>query len=107
MEIKLSTPKKLFMAIDICKGMAWLAGQNILHRDLKPANVMISSNWTCKVAYFGLSQIKLPKQILLSDNIGSPFWMAPEALLNKEVDSKVDVYSFSIVLWELLTREYK
>jgi len=103
--IKLTLPKQILMGLDICKGMAWLAGQNILHRDLKPANVMIDSTWTCKVADFGLSQIKMPKQILHGDNIGSPFWMAPEALLDKEVDTKVDVYAFALVFWEILTRK--
>jgi len=55
--IHLSLPKKIQFAIDIAKGMAWLAAQNILHRDLKPANVLLDKNWICKICDFGLSQV--------------------------------------------------
>jgi len=102
----MSLPRQLQCGIDICKGMAWLSGQQILHRDLKPANILVDQNWTCKICDFGLSQIQRSKQKLQDEDeaAGSVLWMAPEVLLKDKIDSKLDVYSFSLVLWEILTR---
>uniref|UniRef100_A0A6B2L2I7 SH2 domain-containing protein n=1 Tax=Arcella intermedia TaxID=1963864 RepID=A0A6B2L2I7_9EUKA len=100
--------KQLDCAIDICKGMAWLSGQNIVHKDLKSENVLVDQNWTCKIGDFGFSQIQKTKEILVQQNAaaGSAVWMAPEFFLGEDtqLDSKVDVYSFSLLFWELLTR---
>jgi len=106
-QISLSLPKKMQFAVDICKGMAWLAAQNILHRDLKPANVLIDQNWTCKICDFGLSQVtKTRKKIQDQDEApGSVLWMAPEVLLGEQIDAKLDVYAFALVFWETLTRK--
>jgi len=106
-EKELSMPRKIQFAIDICQGMAWLAGQNILHRDLKPANVLLDQNWTCKVCDFGLSQVQRGKQKMQDEEEapGSVLWMAPEVLLNETIDCKLDVYSFALVLWEIMTRQ--
>jgi len=107
LSIPLSLPKKMQFAVDICKGMAWLAAQNILHRDLKPANVLIDQNWTCKICDFGLSQVtKTRKKIQDQDEApGSVLWMAPEVLLGEQIDAKLDVYAFALVFWEILTRK--
>jgi len=105
--VVLSLPKKIQFAIDIAKGMAWLAAQNILHRDLKPANILLDKNWTCKICDFGLSQVtKTRKKIQDSDEApGSVLWMAPEVLLAEKIDEKLDVYAFALVFWEILTRK--
>jgi serine/threonine protein kinase len=105
--VHLSLPKKIQFAIDIAKGMAWLAAQNILHRDLKPANVLLDKNWICKICDFGLSQVtKTRKKIQDSDEApGSVLWMAPEVLLGEKIDEKLDVYAFALVFWEILTRK--
>jgi hypothetical protein len=99
--------RQLQCAVDICKGMAWLSARHILHRDLKPANILVDANWTCKICDFGLSQIQKTKQKLQDDDeaAGSVLWMAPEVLLKQQFDSKLDVYSFALVLWELFTRK--
>lgn len=106
-ELKLSLTRKLQFAIDICQGMAWLHGQNILHRDLKPANVLLDDNWNCKICDFGLSQVQKSKAHKRDEDEapGSVLWMAPEVLLNEDLDSKLDVYAFALVLWEILTRD--
>jgi serine/threonine protein kinase len=66
----------------------------------------VDENWTCKICDFGLSQIQKTKQKIQDedDAAGSVLWMAPEVLLKQQIDSKLDVYSFSLVLWEIQTR---
>jgi len=99
--------RKIKMGRDTAAGIAWLHGATpqIVHRDLKPQNLLVDSNWNVKVCDFGLSQVKLPETVIRDGTSipGTPLWMAPEVLLGKDVDEKADVYSFGIVLWEIIT----
>ncbi|GAM16920.1 hypothetical protein SAMD00019534_000950, partial [Acytostelium subglobosum LB1] len=96
--------RAILVARDTALGMNWLHLSNppILHLDLKPANLLVDNNWVVKVADFGLSKILLESKS--SGQAGSPLYMSPEMLLNREYDEKSDVYSFSMLLWELLTK---
>lgn len=92
----------LKLALDIAHGMNYLHSQGILHRDLKSDNLLLGEDMRVKVADFGIS--------CLENHSGSPKgftgtyrWMAPEMINEKQHTKKVDVYSFAIVLWELLT----
>ncbi|KAD5318107.1 hypothetical protein E3N88_18053 [Mikania micrantha] len=98
--------KRLIIAMDAAFGMEYLHSKNIVHFDLKCDNLLVnmkdSSRPICKVGDFGLSKIK--RNTLVSGGVrGTLPWMAPE-LLNGG-SNKVDVFSFGIVLWEILTRE--
>jgi serine/threonine protein kinase len=67
----------------------------------------VDENWKVKVADFGLSSVKSLDEDgnRVTGAVGSPFYMAPEVLVDKEYDDKADVYSFSIIVWEVLTNE--
>eukprot|EP01133_Synstelium_polycarpum_P017451 gene17451-20822_t len=97
--------RAILVARDTALGMNWLhlSTPPILHLDLKPANLLVDANWVVKVADFGLSKIKRPDG-KTSGQAGSPLYMAPEMLMNRDYDEKADVYSFAMLLWELLTK---
>ncbi|MCL7050473.1 hypothetical protein MKW94_012679 [Papaver nudicaule] len=102
--------KRLFIAMDVAFGMEYLHGKNIVHFDLKSDNLLVNlrdpHRPICKVGDLGLSKVKC--QTLISGGVrGTLPWMAPELLNGSSnlVSEKVDVFSYGIVMWELLTGE--
>ncbi|XP_034707636.1 uncharacterized protein LOC117930914 [Vitis riparia] len=102
--------KRLIIAMDAAFGMEYLHSKNIVHFDLKCDNLLVNLKDPlrpiCKVGDFGLSKIK--RNTLVTGGVrGTLPWMAPELLngSSSRVSEKVDVFSFGIVLWEILTGE--
>ncbi|RCV09122.1 hypothetical protein SETIT_2G000900v2 [Setaria italica] len=102
--------KRIMLAMDAAIGMEYLHSKDIVHFDLKCDNLLVNvkdpSHPICKVADFGLSKMK--QATLVSGGMrGTLPWMAPELLTmsGTKVSEKIDVYSFGIVMWEILTGE--
>ncbi|XP_071690808.1 uncharacterized protein [Rutidosis leptorrhynchoides] len=104
---QLDWKRRLHMAMDIARGMNYLhrCQPPIIHRDLKSSNLLVDKNWTVKVGDFGLSRIKHLAYLNTKTGKGTPQWMAPEILRNGQADEKSDVYSYGVVLWEIITEK--
>jgi len=98
--------RKLAMSLDAAEGMEYLHSQNppVVHRDLKSLNLLVADDFTVKVADFGLS--KATSGNSLNSKVGSLNWCAPEILLQSAPYTRAgDVYSYGMVLWEIVTHE--
>lgn len=98
----LSLKVSVDMALDIAQGMEYLHSQGVIHRDLKSENLVIADDLCVKITDFGIACFEWETSIT-TDDIGTYRWMAPEMITKKHFSKKADVYSFGIVLWELLT----
>ncbi|NWF64082.1 MAG: serine/threonine protein kinase [Chloroflexi bacterium] len=85
--------------------LAYAHRQGVLHRDIKPSNVLISNNNVMYLADFGLARIAQAGEATLSSDsiMGTPQYISPEqALGKKDLDGKTDIYSFGVMLYEMV-----
>jgi hypothetical protein len=94
------------VAVSVARGMAHLHARSppLLHLDLKSPNILLDDRYRVKIADFGLSRVRAATFVSGAGG-GTPEWMAPEVLRSEPCDEAADVYSYGVVLWELLTGE--
>ncbi|XVF87476.1 hypothetical protein PTKIN_Ptkin18bG0122900 [Pterospermum kingtungense] len=93
--------KLIAIALEVARGMQYIHSQGVIHRDLKPENVLIDEEFHMKIADFGIACEEAYCD-LLTDDPGTYRWMAPEMIKKKSYGRKVDVYSFGLILWEMV-----
>lgn len=111
--IKITMQQRVKMCKDIAQGMAYLHENKppIIHRDLKSLNLLLSEPVSSsndpilvKITDFGVSRI-YESDAVMTGQRGTCHWMAPEVLACQPYSLKADVFSYGIVLWEIMTRE--
>ncbi|XP_033923039.1 tyrosine-protein kinase HCK [Melopsittacus undulatus] len=97
-------PKLIDFSAQIAEGMAYIENRNYIHRDLRAANVLVSAELLCKIADFGLARVIEDDEYTAREGAKFPIkWTAPEAINYGSFTIKSDVWSFGILLTEIIT----
>lgn len=98
--------KRLTIALDVARGVEYLHGlaqQSFIHRDLKPSNILLGDDMRAKVADFGLVRLADGKASIATKLAGTFGYLAPEYAVTGRVSTKIDVFSFGVILMEIIT----
>jgi WD40 repeat protein len=107
----LSVPERLELLALVCDAVHHAHQRRVIHRDLKPANILVTKDGQPKILDFGVARLdgsesldtqEITRHTQAGQLIGTLSYMAPEQLLGHEVDTRADVYSLGVVLYQLL-----
>lgn len=101
---ELTFDKSIAIALRIASGLKAAHDRGVVHRDIKSANIMVTSDGHVKIMDFGLAKTAGGTRITQSGMVvGTVDYMSPEQILGEEVDPRTDIWSFGVVLYEMLT----
>jgi len=92
------------IALKILNGLGYIHSHGMIHRDIKPDNVRVSARGDVKIMDFGIAFDPTESNLTMPGTlIGSPHYLSPEQIVGSKIDSRVDVFSFGISFYEMLT----
>jgi predicted ATPase len=91
------------LACQVCAALDHAHAHGIIHRDLKPENVLLAPGATAKLVDFGLAWTVASRLTAEGVILGTPFYLAPEQALGREIDHRADLYALGVMLYELTT----
>jgi serine/threonine protein kinase len=92
------------IALDLCDALIRAHRLRIIHRDIKPDNVLIAEDGTPKLADFGVARLSEGTRMTRSGTqVGTPYYMSPEAWEGKTLDAQADIWSLGVILFEMLS----
>lgn len=105
--IPLPLDRAVEIAVQVCDALAYAHRQGVVHRDVKPQNILLDASGQAKISDFGISRLLLPRRdpgvTEAGQLIGTPPYMAPEALAGAAPDPRMDVFSVGVLLSEMVS----
>ncbi|HVE39368.1 MAG TPA: serine/threonine-protein kinase [Planctomycetota bacterium] len=97
--------KEFQILMGVADALAYVHAQGIVHKDIKPENVLINSRSEVRLIDFSLAQTKWDRLLQFGKKIeGTPLYMAPEQIRGERCDARSDMYSFGVMMYEMLAK---
>jgi serine/threonine-protein kinase len=91
---------------DVCRGVSAAHQVDVVHRDLKPPNILLNDQGVVKIVDFGVAAVTSDMSTRLTrvgTLIGTPTYMAPEQVRSRDIDTRTDIYSLGVIMYEMFT----
>lgn len=101
---KIWTPAQVVpLMIQLCEALDYAHAQGIVHRDIKPANILLDMTGRPYILDFGVARVEMSTLTQSGSIVGTPSYMAPEQVMGKKIDTRADIFSLGVMLYEMLT----